>query len=324
MNNSQSAVSLRVVFMGTPHFSVGILEAMHQSGVNLVGIVTVADKPAGRGMHLQESPVKQFAIENNIPVLQPVKLKDDAFLMDLKQWNADLFVVVAFRMLPTEVWKMPRFGTFNLHASLLPDYRGAAPINWSIINGDQVTGLSTFFIDEEIDTGNIIQQIEMPIGEHETAGSMHDRMMVLGGKLVVDTIDKIANTQLQTVSQAQIPNSKKRPAPKLTKENTKINWQVPVQDIHNLIRGLNPYPGAWTHWLNTNNEVKLVKIQQCSITNIPGKSTLEICAAKHQLTIDTAPFQLEIIEFQVEGKKKMPAKEWLLGNKVSEWQIKMD
>ena len=174
--------NLRIVFMGTPHFSVGILEAIQTAGIAIAGIVTVADKPAGRGQLLHESPVKQFGVQHQIPVLQPVKLKDPEFLSDLQALHADVFVVVAFRMLPAEVWKMPAKGTFNLHASLLPDYRGAAPINWTIINGDSETGLSTFFIDEEIDTGNVIKQIRMPISENESAGELHDRMMLEGGK----------------------------------------------------------------------------------------------------------------------------------------------
>lgn len=313
--------SLRIVFMGTPHFSVGILEAIKQAGLNLVGVVTVADKPAGRGQQVQQSPVKQFAIENNIPVLQPLKLKDPEFIAELSKWQADVFVVVAFRMLPTEVWKMPSKGTFNLHASLLPDYRGAAPINWTLINGDKQTGLSTFFIDEEIDTGSVIQQITLPLSENETAGELHDRMMVEGGKLVVETLDAIAHNRVKPRLQSEFGDSQKRPAPKLFKENTQIDWNASPESIHNLIRGLSPYPCAWTRWTNSKGETKNIKVYRSLISTEKGTGTGQISATKTQLYIDTPEKKLEIIEFQVEGKKKMTAKEWLVGNSALDWHI---
>lgn len=312
--------SLRIVFMGTPHFSVGILQAIKTAGMNLVGIVTVADKPAGRGQLMHESPVKQFAIENGIPVLQPLKLKDAEFLSELEALQADVFVVVAFRMLPTEVWKMPKKGTFNLHASLLPDYRGAAPINWSIINGDQKTGVSTFFIDEAIDTGNVIGQTEMSISENESAGELHDRMIQVGGDLVVETLQRIANNEVNPIPQTALGTSM-RPAPKLFKENTQIDWNAKPEAIHNLIRGLNPYPAAWTTWKNSKGESKNVKVFRTLLTDQNGSGSLQLLSTKTQLFVDTNGKQLEIVEFQVEGKKKMTAKEWLVGNNSSDWSI---
>lgn len=312
--------SLRIVFMGTPHFSVGILQAIKAAGMNLVGIVTVADKPAGRGQLMHESPVKQFAVENNIPVLQPLKLKDTEFLSELEALQADVFVVVAFRMLPTEVWKMPKKGTFNLHASLLPDYRGAAPINWSIINGDRKTGVSTFFIDEAIDTGNVIGQTEMSISENESAGELHDRMIQVGGDLVVETLQRIANNEVNPIPQTELGTSM-RPAPKLFKENTQIDWNAKPEAIHNLIRGLNPYPAAWTTWKNSKGELKNVKVFRTLISDQTGSGSLQLSSTKTQLFVDTNGTQLEIVEFQVEGKKKMTAKEWLVGNSSSDWSI---
>lgn len=312
--------SLRIVFMGTPHFSVGILQAIKSAGMNLAGIVTVADKPAGRGQVMHESPVKQFAVENHIPVLQPLKLKDPEFLAALEALEADVFVVVAFRMLPTEVWKMPKHGTFNLHASLLPDYRGAAPINWAIINGDQKTGVSTFFIDEAIDTGNVIGQKEMSISADESAGELHDRMILVGGELVVTTLQQIAANEVNPIPQSELGTSM-RPAPKLFKENTRINWHAKPEIIHNLIRGLNPYPAAWTTWKNSKGELKNVKVFKTQISDQEGSGTLCLSSSKTQLIVDTNEKQLEILEFQVEGKKKMTAKEWLVGNHSSDWTI---
>lgn len=316
--------NLRIVFMGTPHFSVGILEAIKSAGLNLVGIVTVADKPAGRGQLMHESPVKQFGVQHNIPVLQPLKLKDVDFQTELKALNADVFVVVAFRMLPAEVWKMPAKGTFNLHASLLPDYRGAAPINWTIINGDSETGLSTFFIDEEIDTGNVIQQIHMRISENESAGELHDRMILEGGRLVVESLNNIATDSVKPIPQSEFTHSLKRPAPKLFKENTKIDWKANPSTIHNLVRGLNPYPAAWTTWRNAKGESKNIKVFSTLISEELGTGTLQFTSTKTQLLVDTADKKLEIVEFQVEGKKKMTAKEWLVGNNSADWTIEFN
>ena len=315
--------NLRIVFMGTPHFSVGILKAIQAAGMNLAGIVTVADKPAGRGQLMHESPVKQFAVENQIPVLQPLKLKDPEFLSQLEALKADVFVVVAFRMLPTEVWKMPKHGTFNLHASLLPDYRGAAPINWAIINGDTKTGVSTFFIDEAIDTGNVIGQTEMDISENESAGELHDRMIDVGGKLVVETLNRIATNEVNPIPQSELGTSM-RPAPKLFKDNTQIDWNENPEVIHNLVRGLNPYPAAWTTWKNSKGELKNVKVFKTSVSDQNGSGSIHLSSSKTQLFVDTHKKRLEILEFQVEGKKKMTAKEWLVGNNPADWSIFFD
>lgn len=313
---------LRIVFMGTPSFSVGILTAMKNANKNIVGIVTVADKPAGRGQQMHESPVKQFANENNIPVLQPEKLKDSDFLSELAALNADVFVVVAFRMLPKEVWQMPKNGTFNLHASLLPDYRGAAPINWTIINGDKTTGVSTFFIDDKIDTGNIIGQTEMTISENETAGELHDRMIIIGGELVVATLNQIASDAVSLTPQDTCIDSPVRPAPKLFKENTKITWTDSVEKIHQLICGLSPYPAAWSVWENSKGEQKTIKIFKTSVLKESTEHEMySLWNDKHTLFIQCAGGILCIHEFQIEGKKRLHAKDWLVGNACSDWKI---
>jgi methionyl-tRNA formyltransferase len=313
---------LRIVFMGTPTFSVGILNAMKNANKNIVGIVTVADKPAGRGQQMHESPVKQFAIENTIPVLQPEKLKDASFLSELAALNADVFVVVAFRMLPKEVWQMPKKGTFNLHASLLPDYRGAAPINWSIINGDKITGVSTFFIDEKIDTGNIIGQTEMEIADNETAGELHDRMIITGGDLVVETLNRIALDNVSLTPQENCIDSPIRPAPKLFKENTKINWTDSVEKIHQLICGLSPYPTAWSVWENSKGEKKTIKFFKSTwLTETSDRATLSLWNDKQTIYVKCDSGILCIHEFQIEGKKRLLAKDWLVGNACSDWKI---
>ncbi len=285
--------------------------------------MTVADKPAGRGQQMNESAVKVAAKKHGLPILQPVSLKDEQFLSELKALNADVFVVVAFRMLPTEVWKMPKLGTFNLHASLLPDYRGAAPINWAIINGDTKTGVSTFFIDEAIDTGNVIGQTEMMISEDESAGELHDRMIETGGSLVVDTLNRIAANEVNPIPQSELGTSM-RPAPKLFKENTQIDWNANPAAIHNLVRGLNPYPSAWTTWKNSKGELKNVKVFKTRITEQKGNGSIGLSSTKTQLFVDTNQKQLEILEFQVEGKKKMTSKEWLVGNNSSDWTIPLN
>lgn len=313
---------LRIVFMGTPTFSVGILNAMKNANKNIVGIVTVADKPAGRGQQMHESPVKQFAIENTIPVLQPEKLKDATFLSELATLNADVFVVVAFRMLPKEVWQMPKKGTFNLHASLLPDYRGAAPINWSIINGDKVTGVSTFFIDEKIDTGNIIGQTKMEIADNETAGELHDRMIITGGDLVVETLNRIALNNVSLTPQENCIDSPVRPAPKLFKENTKINWTDSAEKIHQLICGLSPYPTAWSVWENSKGEQKTIKFFKSTwLAETSDRGALSLWNDKQTIYVKCESGILCIHEFQIEGKKRLFAKDWLVGNACSDWKI---
>jgi methionyl-tRNA formyltransferase len=297
------------------------MQKMLDEGIRIVGAVTVADKPAGRGQQMHESPVKRFAVAHDIPVLQPLKLKDEDFLADLSSWNADVFVVVAFRMLPAEVWKMPKKGTFNLHASLLPDYRGAAPINWAIINGDRETGVSTFFIDKAIDTGNVIGQTKMPIGENETAGELHDRMIATGGELVVKTLHAIEAGTVRPVPQSEMTHSPQRPAPKLFRENTQIDWTKPVGQIHQLVCGLSPYPAAWTRWTNAKGETKQIKLFRTAVETKPQSGTGKLSANKQSVRISCNDGDLVLLEFQVEGKKRMTAREWLVGNTIADWKL---
>lgn len=234
---------LRIVFMGTPEFAVGILDTILQNKYEVVGVITAADKPAGRGQKLKYSAVKEYALANNLTLLQPTNLKDESFLTELKALNANLQIVVAFRMLPKVVWEMPSLGTFNLHASLLPNYRGAAPINWAIINGENKTGVTTFFIDDKIDTGAMILKAETPIAQNESAGELHDRLMLLGSETVINTLALIEKGNVVTTVQQD--DSEIKTAYKLNKENCKIDWTKPAAEIHNLIRGLCPYPAAW-------------------------------------------------------------------------------
>lgn len=310
---------LKVIFMGTPQFSVGILDAIVKSNFEVLAAITVADKPAGRGMKLNKSAVKVYCEENNIPVLQPLNLKDEEFVNELKLLKADVFVVVAFRMLPKVVWDMPLKGTFNLHASLLPDYRGSAPINWTIINGDKETGLSTFFIDDKIDTGDLILQKKLSISENESAGELHDRMIVDGSELVIETLNKIELGEIVTIKQNE--STKNRIASKLTKENTQIDWSKNVYEIHNLVRGLNPYPGAWTIWENQKGEKKQVKIYSTLISDDIIKIENGLSKIGKKIFFKNQSGILEIVEFQIEGKKKMLSKEWLVGNEIGHWQI---
>lgn len=238
---------MRIVFMGTPQFAVESLKALVEGGYEVVGVVTMPDKAAGRGHHIQYSPVKQYALEQGLPLLQPEKLKDEDFLEALRAWKADVQVVVAFRMLPEVVWSMPPHGTFNLHASLLPQYRGAAPINWAIMNGEKETGLTTFLLTHEIDTGKIILQEKLPISDTDNAGSLHDKLMLAGASLLTRTLDLIAAGEVKAYDQSEfiVPNSELKIAPKLFKENCKIDLTQDVRTVHNFVRGLAPYPGAW-------------------------------------------------------------------------------
>lgn len=310
---------LRIVFMGTPQFSVGILDALVKNNFDVVGAVTVSDKPAGRGMKLNKSAVKLYCEEKNIPVLQPISLKDSDFINELKRFEADVFIVVAFRMLPRIVWEMPKHGTFNLHASLLPDYRGSAPINWTIINGDKETGLSTFFIDDKIDTGDLILQKRMEISDDESAGELHDRMIIDGSDLVIETLNKINSGDIKTIQQQELDQN--RFAPKLNRENTKIDWSIEIIKIHNLVRGLNPYPTAWSIWVNNKGEQKQVKIFKTALSNDINNQENGLFNIGKQIFYKNETGTIEILEFQIEGKKKMLSKEWLVGNEIGHWQI---
>ena len=255
---------LRIVYMGTPDFAVESLKALVEGGSNVVGVITMPDKPAGRGHKLQFSPVKEYALQNNLTLLQPEKLKNEEFLDELRSLKADLQIVVAFRMLPEVVWDMPKYGTFNLHASLLPHYRGAAPINWAVINGDKETGVSTFFLTHQIDTGKIILQEKIAIGDDENVGSVHDRLMNIGSKLVTKTVDLIleGNAEAKAQSMFFTDESELRHAPKIFKETCKIEWNNNIKDIHNLVSGMSPYPAAWSPVLEEEGEPLPFKIYE--------------------------------------------------------------
>jgi methionyl-tRNA formyltransferase len=302
---------IRIVFMGTPMFAVHVLQRILSENFEVVAVVTVPDKPSGRGQKLHSSAVKDFAVTRNIPVLQPEKLKAPEFLKDLASFSADLFVVVAFRMLPKEVWQMPKLGTFNLHASLLPDYRGAAPINWAIINGEEKTGVATFFIDKKIDTGDIIDCLETDIDSDETAGELHDRLAALGSELVVQTIRKIASGTVQT--KPQPAEDSQKAAPKLTLENTRIDWKRPSKEIHNLVRGLHPFPKAWSILVNNdaqmNAAILKTELTEQDISLEPG----QIQTNKKEIFVGTADGIIQILTIQLPGKKPLKSADLLNG-----------
>ncbi|MBI1288433.1 MAG: methionyl-tRNA formyltransferase [Flavobacteriales bacterium] len=302
----------RIVFMGTPDFAVATLKAMLDAGANVVGVITAPDRPAGRGMKLQPSAVKQFAVENGLKVLQPTNLKSEEFLNELRSLDTTLQVVVAFRMLPEVVWNMPPKGTFNLHASPLPQYRGAAPINWAVINGEKESGVTTFFLQHQIDTGNIIFQEKVPIADDETAGQLHDKLMRVGADLVVKTLAAIENGTAPSIPQNRIKGELKE-APKIFKETCKIDWNRPSKEVYNLIRGLSPYPTAFTSLTKDDEEVGL-KIFRARKTgkNEHGKTGI-ISVENDHLFISCADGWLEILELQMAGKKRMNAGDFLRG-----------
>ncbi|HCM33714.1 methionyl-tRNA formyltransferase [Chryseobacterium sp.] len=303
--------SLKVVFLGTPEFAKTSLEAIHQSHHNVVGVVTVADKASGRGQKINQSAVKVYAAENNIPVFQPEKLRNPEFLEELRKLDADVFVVVAFRMMPKVLFEMPKMGTFNLHASLLPDYRGAAPINYAVINGEEKTGATTFFINEKIDEGNILLQNEIEVLLDENAGSLHDRLMEMGSKLVVKTLDGLAEGTIEERPQPEVEHPKN--AYKIFKEDTKINWNAPSKIIHQFILGMSPYPAAFTT-LKIGEEEKGLKIfgGKFEISN-HGKLSGTLDISKNEFKIYTEDGIYYPQELQLEGKKRMNVKDFLNG-----------
>jgi methionyl-tRNA formyltransferase len=314
--------SLRIVYMGTPEFAVEALRRLVEGGYNVVGVITMPDKPAGRGHHVQYSAVKEYALSQNLPLLQPEKLKDEDFIEALKAWKADLQIVVAFRMLPEIVWNMPRLGTFNLHASLLPQYRGAAPINWAIINGDKETGITTFFLDHEIDTGKVIQQVHVPITETDNVGVIHDKLMMLGGDLVVETVDHIIDGSIAPIPQGEIKvEGELRPAPKIFKETCHIQWNQSTEQVYNLVRGLSPYPAAWSELCTANGEKTIIKIYESrkasenNTSDTPGSIKTD---DKHYLKVATADGYLEILQLQMPGKKRMAIEDFLRGHHIAE------
>jgi len=312
---------LRIVFMGTPEFAEFTLRRLVEDGYNIIGVVTMPDKPIGRhGSVLQSSPVKKYAVEQGIPVLQPEKLKDPAFIEQLSALKADLQIVVAFRMLPEIVWNMPRLGTFNLHGSLLPQYRGAAPINWAIINGDKETGVTTFFLKHEIDTGDIIYQERIPILPDDNAGTMHDKLMELGANLTVKTLDDIIAGNVKQIPQDQIPTDELRPAPKIFKETCRIDWNQSTAKINDFIRGLSPYPAAWTvlHSADgTEQDFKIYAAQPVSNTPVFPAGTITT-DGKKMLIVSTSDGSLELSEVQLAGKKRMSIASFLCGNDMSD------
>jgi len=307
---------LKIVFMGTPEFAVGILDAIYKNKYEIVGVVTAPDKPAGRGQKVSTSAVKEYALEKNLRLLQPTNLKSEEFLAELKSLNANLQVVVAFRMLPEVVWKMPRLGTFNLHASLLPNYRGAAPINWAIINGETKTGVSTFFIDDKIDTGALILSKELVIKKEETAGELHDRLIPLGCDAVIETLKAIETGSVITTLQSE--NETNKTAYKLNKENCKIDWSKEGNTIYNNIRGLSPYPTAWTFLKDNENEWN-IKIYEATFEKENHNFNIgKLLATKKDIKIAVADGFIKIIVLQFPGKKKMKSHELLNGIQFSE------
>ncbi|UZR92974.1 methionyl-tRNA formyltransferase [Chondrinema litorale] len=303
--------NLNIVFMGTPEFAVPSLEKLIETNYNIVGVVTAPDKPAGRGLKMQYSPVKESALKHNIPVLQPEKLKDEVFLQQLKDLNTNLIIVVAFRMLPEMIWSFPEYGTFNLHGSLLPQYRGAAPINWAVINGEKESGLTTFFLKKKIDTGDLILQEKEPISEDDTAGTLYERLMNKGAGLVLKTVQQIETESFTLTPQ---DNSQElKPAPKIFRDNCKIDFSKTTVEIYNFVRGLSPYPAAWTDKLG-----KTCKVFTSAIpVSIPENNGEEILTdQKTFLYLKTADSYISIVELQPAGKKKMPVDAFLRGYKL--------
>lgn len=308
---------LRIVYMGTPEFAVESLKRLVEGGYNIVGVITMPDKPMGRhGSVLQPSPVKQYAVSQGLKVLQPEKLKDEQFLAELRELKADLQIVVAFRMLPEVVWNMPPMGTFNLHASLLPQYRGAAPINWAVINGDTETGITTFFLKHEIDTGEIIDQVRVPIADTDNVEIVYNRLMMLGGDLVLKTVDAILDGNVKTTPQEELVQIEElRPAPKIFKETCRIDWTQGVKKVYDFVRGLSPYPAAWTELHQGEQAPVMLKIfetekQYCSHNYQPGSIDTD---KKTYFRIATTDGYLNIRSLQLAGKKRMEVTDFLRG-----------
>lgn len=314
--------SLRIVYMGTPDFAVESLRCLVEGGYNVVGVVTGPDKAVGRhGSVLQPTPVKLYAVEKGLRVLQPEKLKDEAFIDELRSLQADLQIVVAFRMLPEIVWSMPPLGTFNLHASLLPQYRGAAPINWAVINGDTETGVTTFFLKHEIDTGAVIRQVTVPISDTDCVGDVHDRLMMLGGSVVCDTVDAILEGKVVPIPQEQmLPEEELRPAPKIFKDTCRIAWNRTTKQVYDFIRGLSPYPAAWTTLISPDGSEQVMKVYEAVKIEKPISS--DTCGAvatdgKTFLHVHTIDGAISIRSLQLAGKKRMSVEDFLRGYRLS-------
>ena len=311
--------NLNIVFMGTPEFAVTILERLISESYTIKAVVTAPDRPAGRGRKLQGSAVKDCATRNDITVLQPTQLKDESFIDELKSYNADLFIVVAFRMLPKIVWEIPKMGTFNLHGSLLPEYRGAAPINWAVINGEKETGVTTFFIDEKIDTGQILLHDKLTIAENETAGELHDRMMLLGAKTVANTVELIRFGKALPKPQ---PEGLLKAAPKISKQDCLLNLNQPIENIHNFIRGMSPYPTAWIKLQHKESkDEKTLKLFRSEILNTENNTRTSLVNENKSLILETSSGAITLGEVQLEGKKRLDAKSFVAGFPIEDWKI---
>ena len=309
--------------MGTPEFAVESLRRLVEGGYNVVGVVTMPDKPMGRhGSVLQASPVKQYAESKGLKVLQPVRLKDEGFVEELRSLRADLQIVVAFRMLPEVVWSMPPLGTFNLHASLLPQYRGAAPINWAVINGDTETGITTFFLQHEIDTGQIIQQVRVPIADMDNVGIVHDKLMMLGGQLVVETVDNILSGTVKAIPQEQFmkENEELRPAPKIFKDTCRMDWSKPLKQVYDFVRGLSPYPAAWTELVQPDGHRLVLKIYEA--VKVPAMHALPHGSVhtdgKTFFHVAVEGGYLSLLTLQLAGKKRMGVADFLRGYRLAD------
>lgn len=315
---------LRIVYMGTPDFAVESLRRLVEGGYNVVGVITMPDKPIGRHQtELQASPVKRYALEQGLRVLQPEKLKDPTFLEELRSLQADLQIVVAFRMLPEAVWAMPRLGTFNLHAALLPQYRGAAPINWAIINGDEQTGITTFFLDHEIDTGSVIQRVPVPILDTDNAEDVHDKLMLLGADLVVETVDNILADRVTPIPQSELETDEPlRPAPKIFKDTCRIDWSVGVKRAYDFVRGLSPYPAAWTELVSGNKRTVLKVYATEKEFCTPSAPIGSVLSTKtNELKVALADGYLHLKTIQIAGKKRMEVADFMRGYRLEEGTI---
>lgn len=305
---------LRIVFLGTPEFAVESLDRLHKENYNIVGVVTMPDKPAGRGHHMLQSAVKKYAVAHGLHLMQPANLKDPVFVEELRSLNADLFIVIAFRMLPEVVWTMPSLGTFNLHASLLPKYRGAAPINWAVINGETETGVTTFFLKHEIDTGDIISQERIAIAPDDNVGDVHNRLMSIGAELTLNTVEHILLGDLKPIPQDQLTKGvEPTPAPKIFKETCHIDWNKPNTLIHNLVRGLSPYPAAWSVLTLDGKEAGAMKILKTKLIGHAEGGAGTITATGGRLIVSTGDGGIELLEIQPAGKRPMEAAAWLRG-----------
>lgn len=317
-----TAKDFSIVFMGTPEFATHSLKVLHEAGINIKAVITAPDKPAGRGQKLRESDVKKYAISQGLKVLQPTNLKAEEFITDLATLDADLFVVVAFRMLPEVVWGMPSKGTINLHASLLPQFRGAAPINWAIINGQKETGVTTFFIEREIDTGKVIAQSKAVIGKNETVGELYNRLMNLGGDLLLKTVNDISEDKAEGIPQAELIKEELLEAPKIFKDDCRLDFDQPAEQVHNQVRGLDPYPGAWCKLTEKETgKTKLFKLYASAVSEmrVTGDGTMK--SDSIGLLFPCSDYYIYIKEVQPEGKRRMKFKEFLAGNNIEDYQI---